>query len=94
MSAEYVTLTPCCIRGSIPIPPQVMRPWLLLQCCERRLSNEQILDNVCSTLPFLHLSFTNNMVWTLDVNQCIHIHPFLYVHICIGDDVYAWWVGW
>jgi hypothetical protein len=48
-------LTPRCMRGSIP--PQVMRPRLLLQCCERRLSDEQILDNVRSALPFLHLLF-------------------------------------
>ena len=35
-------------------------------------------------------SFTDHMVWTWDIDQHIHVRPFLYLHICIGIDVYAW----
>ena len=80
------------MRGSIPIPPQVMRPGLL-QCCERRLSDEHILDNVRNAPSFI-FSFTTDhmvmMVWAWDADQRIHVCPFLYVHICVGIDVYAW----
>jgi len=67
----------------------VMRPGLL-QCCERRLSDEHILDNVRSVPPFIVSFITDHMMWAWDADQRIHVRPFLYVQILMCMRGVGW----